>query len=93
MISVYNIIKKLKEEFNCFEVDIFLADKDEGEIFSVVLYSELYRDPIMIDLNTFSGNLENFSLKNCCDHLRFELSCIEDLDPHLLYKDYCLTTH
>jgi hypothetical protein len=82
MYRIYQILKILKEEFQCFQVDVSLAqcyeDENDEEGFDdmvIVLFSELCNDPIEIRINTNPEHLENFNVRKCCDQLRFELSC------------------
>lgn len=91
MTNIYEILKLLKEEFKCFEVDLCLAQvyEQEGdevgkEVFHVVLFSELCENPIEINLSTDEGLLSHLNIREVCNELKFELSCQKQI-THELY--------
>lgn len=99
MKDIYEILKLLKEEFRCFEVDLCLAQvyEQEGdeigkEVFHVVLFSELCENPIEVRLPTDQESLELFDVKSLCVNLMFELSCQGEV-THDIYEFGSETIH
>ena len=90
MKNIYEILKLLKEEFQCFEVNLCLAQlyQDEGdevgkEVFHIVLFSELCENPIEVKLPTDQDQLSLFDVKALCENLLFELSCQEEVTQEI----------
>jgi len=82
MYKIYQILKIFKEQFECYQVDISLAqcyedggDEDGFEEMVVVLFSDLCNDPIEVRINTNPEYLESFNVQRCCERIKFELSC------------------
>lgn len=99
MKKIYDLVKKLSDEFSCFEVQVVFAqetDEDSGEsleVFNIVLFSELYPDPLQISITTNPKMLEEFDLEKCLQHFRFELSCLEESEHADFYYNTSLMLH
>ena len=90
MKKIYDLMKKISDEFKCFEVQcIFAQEEDDNEefydVFNIVLFSTLSNDPIEISITTNPEMLEKFDVETCLRHLRFELSCRGDYGSEEFY--------
>lgn len=89
--TLYNIMSYIKDEMECFDVEIRLGDsiseesvsKDTSaetsttsEYMCIVIYSDVLPEPISIDINTDEQYLKDMDLEKMVEHLKFELSTL-----------------
>ena len=78
--TLYNIMSYIKDEMECFDVEIRLGDSvsesQEGEYMCIVIYSDVLPEPISIDINTDEQYLKDMDLEKMVEHLKFELSTL-----------------
>lgn len=100
MDKIYQILKLIKEEFVAFEVNISLSqifedmeDEVGEEVFGIIIMSELCKDPFEIKINTDPKLLKDFDVEKCLQHLKFELSSIEEFGSEDFYYNNSTRVH
>ncbi|CAH9014688.1 hypothetical protein VPH5P1C_0239 [Vibrio phage 5P1c] len=97
MKQLYKTLKIIKDEMQCFDIEVRLGDsyvnEEMHEYFCVVIYSENLLHPVSIDLPTDEGLLEKFNLGKCLEHLKFELSIIDKQTEQAYYQHTNETVH
>lgn len=87
MKEVYSLLKLIKSAFKCFEVQLILGDTEdedgEFESCSLVLFSTLVNDPIEISINI--DKIDELDINSILQHLRFELSSLEENNQYDFY--------
>jgi hypothetical protein len=97
MQQIYLLLGRIKNEIQCFSVEIKLGEYEDAsgifESLDLVLYSELFDYPIEVNINLNEEYLSNFDLDMCLEHLKMELEAgIASNGNYYLY-DACKTIH
>lgn len=95
--TLYDILKQIKDEMDCFDVEIRLGDsiseEQEGEYMCIVIYSDNLPEPISIDINTDIRYMNDMDLDKTIEHLKFELSALYKQTNDVYYPLGNATVH